>query len=1146
MQWRAVYDTRGPKNFLRRFLATTTVAVTLLLGVSLISPEVAYAEPTTNPPVTETITPDLTNPLTPEEAVANPESAIADPEAAEIPKSCSEQVGAIGWLVCPVTGFLAKAADWLFSILADLLLVQPLVTDDTSSTFIIWNIIRDLSNIIFIILILIMIFSQVTSIGISSYGVKKILPRIAAVAIIINLSYFICAIFVDLSNILGGGLKSIFDSVAESAIASSSIDVKALSLQSLFLLVGGGTAAGIAGLAVAGGFGGVLFLLVPVALSALVALLAALFTMAARQAIITLLVIVSPLAICSFLLPNTEKYFKKWKDLLMQMLILYPMFSVLFGAAGLAGWAIIASANSAVQVIFGIAVEFVPLILTPKLLKMSGTIAGKVNDFARAPFNPLQDKVKSFANEHRDIQKSRFTAKGMERKRGLSRFVTPSGLAATLAQGRYNRAEELKREQDTLTTMSAKIRDAKKLGRRPLGLDRHGNVIYARDRNGRIKTKENRLMRRELFYRSLKQSGEALHNDVESSMGDINKYANDSNMAVSRKLQGLSDQYKRSTLESVVAADQLKQITERNTNRATEQLNAKKMGWSITGYTEFGEPIYETNPDGTKRFNLNSRELRDEHITRTIDYRVETQAKALENTMSSLKWHTHLHGVSDEEWAANTLSTYSDQGARTYSQSLREAYRKESIESADSKSANDEFLEAYKDRGSDRYKDLIAGSADSLGQVGEEAIMQKVIRKAKEIEDRDRRDIRVVMQKYNSDQYKPLLRAMLFGRYIDDNGDPILDEDGQEIPYDTFEEDSNGERHYYFDMKDGAGRTIQRIYRDDKAAMKEFGSDTIAIGDPINSKIAIAIGDGGPLEHLRSTYARALLESNYNEHDAAFSAMMSGYLARGDINTKGKLGIAKLDIIDKSGKAGKILLNDGSVLNEYAELINEDKFTENFTENDVMTMTNVNGKLLKGYALERDEDGNIMTDENGKAILIRDSDDKLVEIAGDVADYDEKSAYIKEKHIKNAMRKLISALSKKPTPSITESQKQNTTDAIVKLSKQLNKYIKEDPSLQNIPTTYEAYSTLNKTLGHAARRLNMQAELDDIIDYEFIGDIDDLRTRILGLFSDCDRPELAASEVDRIFNETTDTDGEIDIDTAKQRFADLIDEFYNF
>jgi len=57
------------------------------------------------------------------------------------------------------------------------------------------------------------IFSQATSIGITNYGIKRLLPRLILIAIATNISYFICSVLIDAFNILGVGITSLFAAV---------------------------------------------------------------------------------------------------------------------------------------------------------------------------------------------------------------------------------------------------------------------------------------------------------------------------------------------------------------------------------------------------------------------------------------------------------------------------------------------------------------------------------------------------------------------------------------------------------------------------------------------------------------------------------------------------------------------------------------------------------------------------------------------------------------------------------------------------------------------------------------------------------------------------------------------------------------------
>ena len=69
---------------------------------------------------------------------------------------------------------------------------------------------RNISNVAFIVAFLVIIYSQLTSVGISNYGVKKMLPRLVIAAVLVNLSFTFCAVLLDLSNVTGYAFQDAF------------------------------------------------------------------------------------------------------------------------------------------------------------------------------------------------------------------------------------------------------------------------------------------------------------------------------------------------------------------------------------------------------------------------------------------------------------------------------------------------------------------------------------------------------------------------------------------------------------------------------------------------------------------------------------------------------------------------------------------------------------------------------------------------------------------------------------------------------------------------------------------------------------------------------------------------------------------------
>ena len=89
-------------------------------------------------------------------------------------------------------------------------------------------------------MILIVIFSYLTGIGINNYRIKQILPRLILTAILVNLSFIVCLLAVDASNILGSSLNGTFDKVIEESFKN--VDGLNISVSDVVAaIIGGGT-----------------------------------------------------------------------------------------------------------------------------------------------------------------------------------------------------------------------------------------------------------------------------------------------------------------------------------------------------------------------------------------------------------------------------------------------------------------------------------------------------------------------------------------------------------------------------------------------------------------------------------------------------------------------------------------------------------------------------------------------------------------------------------------------------------------------------------------------------------------------------------------------------------------------------------------
>jgi hypothetical protein len=328
--------------------------------------------------------------------------AITPQESSEGTSSCAVD-GGLGWIICPVTNTLASFMDGLFGILTGFLEVQPIQTGQENALYRAWSFMRTIANIAFVIAFLIIIYSQLTNFGVSNYGIKKLLPRIIIAAILVNLSYVICSVAIDTSNVLGYGVQDIFIQIRNSLVGSEGNSWDVLSWESIAgFVLAGGTGAVAGGIAIVSAVSmgtAALPLLLTGLVTVLVAILIALAIMALRQALITILTVLAPLAFVAYLLPNTEKWFGKWRETFMTMLILFPAFSVIFGGSQLAGTVIIQNADSINLIILGLIVQVAPLFVTPLLLKFSGSLLGRIAGLVNNPQKGIIDRTRNFAKD---------------------------------------------------------------------------------------------------------------------------------------------------------------------------------------------------------------------------------------------------------------------------------------------------------------------------------------------------------------------------------------------------------------------------------------------------------------------------------------------------------------------------------------------------------------------------------------------------------------------------------------------------------------------------------------------------------------------------------------------------------------------------
>jgi hypothetical protein len=361
------------------------------------------------------------------------------PDAATKPQkdiaTCDNTAGILSWIVCPIIDIMTHSVDGIYAyVIQPLLKTNPLPLDTNQPNYKVWSSFRIIGDIFLVIALLVIVFGQ--SIGgglIDAYSAKKILPRLLAAAVLINISYYLVALAVDVSNIIGGGIQSLLltpfssakvgirvgDGAAGIGLTATVASIWAGVTATGATAAAGAAAAATAAAAEASAAGGaavvaggsllsgllpafLLFILLP-ALLIIVAILAVVIF---REGLILLLVLTSPVAFALYCLPNTEQYFRKWWDLLVKTLLVYPIIAVLFALGNIFAITITNSSGfgGPLKPLIGIVALFVPLFLIPFAFKLAGGILGRLHEIISTGGKRGIEGVKGNPNDQNSLR----------------------------------------------------------------------------------------------------------------------------------------------------------------------------------------------------------------------------------------------------------------------------------------------------------------------------------------------------------------------------------------------------------------------------------------------------------------------------------------------------------------------------------------------------------------------------------------------------------------------------------------------------------------------------------------------------------------------------------------------------------------------
>ncbi len=281
---------------------------------------------------------------------------------------CNAGFFGFGFLLCPGQNLLNLIIDFLYGIIENILDWRLLETSGSQIKSY-WEKFLSIANVILVIAFLVIIYSTATSDGLSNYDVKKMLPRIVILAIVINISFYVCAAIVDLCNIAGRGVMAL--------LISTSPGGEGLGLGEKIGTVVSNVATGVAG-GIAGVVAGVI-LFVSIGPPAVLALIVIILALIFRGVALTMMVIISPIAIALYLFPSAamNKWHVKWRDAFIKMLLVYPMFMAVWGGSKLISSVTASTQNPVIGFITSLICTIAPAVAIIPLFKMSGDVMGK-------------------------------------------------------------------------------------------------------------------------------------------------------------------------------------------------------------------------------------------------------------------------------------------------------------------------------------------------------------------------------------------------------------------------------------------------------------------------------------------------------------------------------------------------------------------------------------------------------------------------------------------------------------------------------------------------------------------------------------------------------------------------------------------------
>ncbi|GEM_PF-4615617 len=256
------------------------------------------------------------NTVNPSTTTTPPTTTTGSTVKTGVSESCTTTAGTAATAgIATGTGIKSGPSNSLFAVIAQ---------DGTRRLF---RWILSLVNFLVLIFLLAVAFANILRISVDTYAVKRVLPSLIMGVILANFSWLICRFFIEFSTILyhyivGGEATEMFKSIARGYGFDKGL---------CGIADGSAISAGLAGTLLGTFVGTVLILIAGILILTLYVLLWA------RVWIVTLLIIIAPLAFLSLGFPMTQQFFKRWWTLFLNWTFMAPASFLILRLADASG-----------------------------------------------------------------------------------------------------------------------------------------------------------------------------------------------------------------------------------------------------------------------------------------------------------------------------------------------------------------------------------------------------------------------------------------------------------------------------------------------------------------------------------------------------------------------------------------------------------------------------------------------------------------------------------------------------------------------------------------------------------------------------------------------------------------------------------------